>query len=41
MAAPLAHPVFAWNHRGGMRADGEGLARRLNTRLLDAGPATQ
>src|SRR5215208_3485306 len=32
--APLARPVFAWNHDYVMRRGGEGLARRLGTRLL-------
>jgi hypothetical protein len=41
LVAPLARPVFAWNHHGVMRAGGEGLARRLGTRLLEVGPATQ
>ena len=37
--APLARPVFAWNHHGVMRAGGEGLARRLGVRLVEAGSA--
>jgi len=41
LAAPLARPVFAWNHHGVMQAGGEGLARRLGTRLLEDGPATR
>jgi hypothetical protein len=41
LAAPLARPVFAWNHHGVMQAGGEGLARRLGTRLLEAAPATR
>lgn len=41
LMAPLARPVFAWNHHGVMRAGGEGLAKRLGTRLLEAEPATQ
>jgi uncharacterized protein YndB with AHSA1/START domain len=32
--APLARPVFAWNHDVVMRQGGEGLARRLGARLL-------
>ncbi len=35
--APLARPVFAWNHDWVMRQGGEGLARRLGTRLLVGG----
>ena len=35
--APLARPVFAWNHDVVMRAGGEGLARRLGVRLLASG----
>ena len=35
--APLARPVFAWNHDVVMRQGGEGLARRLGARLLVAG----
>jgi Polyketide cyclase / dehydrase and lipid transport len=32
--APLARPVFAWNHDVVMRQGGEGLARLLGARLL-------
>lgn len=32
--APVARPVFAWNHDFVMRQGGEGLARRLGVRLL-------
>ena len=35
--APLARPVFAWNHDLVMRQGGEGLARRLGARLLVRG----
>ncbi|HTT40420.1 MAG TPA: SRPBCC family protein [Burkholderiales bacterium] len=34
--APLARPIFEWNHNGVMRAGGEGLARHLGVRLLQA-----
>jgi hypothetical protein len=34
---PLARPVFAYNHDVVMRWGGEGLARRLDCRLLSAG----
>jgi uncharacterized protein YndB with AHSA1/START domain len=34
--APLLRPFFNWNHDQVMKAGGEGLARRLGTRLLDA-----
>jgi hypothetical protein len=34
LLAPLARPVFAWNHDGVMREAGQGLARRLGTRLI-------
>jgi uncharacterized protein YndB with AHSA1/START domain len=34
--APLAAPLFRWNHNGVMRAGAEGLARHLGVRLLDA-----
>lgn len=33
LLAPLARPVFKWNHDGIMRRGGEALARRLNARL--------
>lgn len=32
--APLAAPVFRWNHHGVMAAGGEGLARHLGVALL-------
>ena len=35
--APVARPLFAWNHDVVMRQGGEGLARRLGARLLVAG----
>jgi uncharacterized protein YndB with AHSA1/START domain len=35
--APVARPVFAWNHHVIMRWGGEGLARRLGCRLLAHG----
>lgn len=35
--APIARPVFAWNHDVVMRQGGEGLARRLGARLLAHG----
>jgi hypothetical protein len=34
--APVARPLFAWNHDAVMRAGGEGLARHLGARLLVA-----
>jgi uncharacterized protein YndB with AHSA1/START domain len=34
--APLAAPVFRWNHNGVMRAGAEGLARHLKVRLIEA-----
>ena len=34
--APVARPVFAWNHDVVMRRGGEGLARLLGARLLAA-----
>ena len=37
LLAPVARPVFAWNHHWVMRRGGEGLARRLGVRLLAAG----
>jgi hypothetical protein len=33
--SPLASPVFRWNHDLLMQQGGEGLARRLNARLLE------
>ena len=32
--SPVARPLFVWNHRALMQEGGEGLARRLDTRLL-------
>ncbi|HYH59241.1 MAG TPA: SRPBCC family protein [Thermoleophilaceae bacterium] len=37
--APLARPVFRWNHDRLMDAGAEGLARRLGVELLSAGSA--
>jgi hypothetical protein len=37
LLAPVARPVFEYNHDVVMRWGGEGLARRLGTRLLAAG----
>jgi hypothetical protein len=37
LLAPIAKPVFAWNHDVVMRQGGEGLARRLGARLIVAG----
>lgn len=34
--APVAKPMFQWNHNQIMRQGGEGLARLLNARLVDA-----
>ena len=34
--APVARPVFAWNHHAIMRWGGEGAARRLGCRLVAA-----
>ena len=34
--APVARPIFAWNHHVVMRCGGEGLARRLGAGLLAA-----
>jgi hypothetical protein len=33
--APLARPLFRWNHDAVMRAGGRGLAQLLNARLLE------
>ena len=35
--APVARPVFRWNHNRLMRAGGRGLARRLGVELLSGG----
>jgi uncharacterized protein YndB with AHSA1/START domain len=37
LLAPLARPVFAWNHDVVMRNGGVGIARRLGANLLVAG----
>lgn len=37
VAAPVARPLFAWNHDVVMARGGEGLAHRLRARLLAAG----
>ncbi|MCA1656715.1 MAG: polyketide cyclase, partial [Actinobacteria bacterium] len=37
LLAPLARPVFRWNHDVVMRQGGEGLADRLGARLLAYG----
>jgi hypothetical protein len=34
LVAPLARPVFRWNHDWVMRRGGEGIARRVGGRLL-------
>jgi uncharacterized protein YndB with AHSA1/START domain len=39
LLAPLARPVFGWNHDYVMRNGGEGLARRLGAPLLTRGNA--
>lgn len=36
VVAPVAAPVFRWNHNGVMRAGAQGLARHLGVRLIDA-----
>jgi uncharacterized protein YndB with AHSA1/START domain len=36
LLAPIARPIFAWNHDYVMRAGGEGLARHLRARLVAA-----
>ena len=38
LLAPLARPVFTWNHHAVMRGGGRGLAARLKARLIYAGP---
>ena len=37
LLAPIARPVFVWNHDVLMRRGGEGIARRLGARLLAQG----
>lgn len=37
LLAPIARPIFAWNHDWVMRNGGEGLARLLDCRLLASG----
>jgi uncharacterized protein YndB with AHSA1/START domain len=37
LLAPVARPVFEWNHDWVMRNGGEGMARRLGCRLVAAG----
>lgn len=37
LVAPLARPVFEWNHNWVMARGGEGLARRLGVELLARG----
>jgi hypothetical protein len=36
LLAPLARPLFQWNHKVVMQQGAEGLARRLNARLVSA-----
>jgi hypothetical protein len=36
LLAPIARPVFTWNSRGVMLQAGEGLARFLGARLVNA-----
>ncbi len=35
LLAPIARPIFAWNHNVVMRQGGEGLARLLGARLVE------
>jgi hypothetical protein len=37
LLAPIARPIFAWNHDVVMRQGGEGLARLLGARLVSMG----
>lgn len=37
LLAPVARPIFAWNHDDVMRNGGEGLARLLGAQLLTSG----
>jgi len=34
LLAPIARPIFEWNHNKVMEAGGEGLARLLNAKLV-------
>jgi hypothetical protein len=34
LLAPIARPIFSWNHNIVMKAGGDGLARLLNARLI-------
>jgi hypothetical protein len=34
LAAPIARPLFKWNHDMVMQQGGKGLARLLNARLI-------
>ena len=36
LLAPIARPIFAWNHDHVMRNGAEGLARLLGARLVTA-----
>ena len=36
LLAPIARPLFAWNHDRVMEAGGKGLAQHLNARLLES-----
>ena len=40
LLAPIARPIFAWNHDHVMRNGGEGLARLLGARLVTASGGT-
>jgi uncharacterized protein YndB with AHSA1/START domain len=37
LLAPIARPIFAWNHDVVMRQGGQGLARLLGARLIEGG----
>jgi uncharacterized protein YndB with AHSA1/START domain len=37
LLAPVARPIFAWNHNWVMARGGEGIAQRLGCRLLASG----
>ena len=40
LLAPIARPIFAWNHDYVMRNGAQGLARLLDARLLTASGGT-